>query len=311
MGHGISRLFAIANFRMVNVGTWSTGRESIAVRLGFLGPEGTFSHEAAFGYVKIAFPMAEAHRVDTVAFSTKLDVIEAVARGTVERGIVPIENSIEGSVPETLDGLLRFDEVFIQSEVILPVSQNLMALDGAVISGLTEVWSHPQGIAQCRSWLHQQNVTTTQFSSTAAAAKAVRDSNRMDVAAIANRSAAQVFGLQILKSNLQDEQENHTRFVVLEHGVTAHDQAVKSLLLLTPREEKSGVLASILNVLAALSLNLAWIESRPTKRQLGTYQFFLDVEAGMQEEKIQKAISILTMLGHDVRVLGSYNSIAL
>lgn len=279
------------------------------MKLGYLGPAGTFSHEVAMGFVeRMGISGSD---LALVPQATKLDVLEAVSDGNVDVGIVPIENSIGGSVPETVDGLLRYGNLFIQTEVVLPVSQNLMALPGTTVEALTEVWSHPQGIAQCRNWLHRSGCATTQFSSTAGAAKAVRDSGRSDVAAIANRAAADVFGLAILVSNLQDEAENHTRFVVVARGNEAVQNASKTMVLLTPSEERSGVLAAILNVLAALALNLTWIESRPTKKRLGAYQFFLDVEAGMHEPRLANAVSILKILGHDVRVLGSYDSITL
>lgn len=281
------------------------------LKIGYLGPMGTFAHEATLGYVRESLLLTQGDEVELKPFPTKLDVLVAVESQEIDQGIVPIENSIEGSVTETLDGLSRFDHLVVTTELVLPISQNLMALKEATVDGLTEVWSHPQGLAQCRGWLHEHGLATMEHSSTAAAAKAVKDSGRLDVGAIANRAAASVFGLDILKADLQDERENHTRFVVVVKGAMKPTRSAKTMLLITPSKEESGVLAAMLNVFASLSLNLSWIESRPTKRRLGTYQFFMDIESKDNEENLEKSILILRTLGHQVRVLGSYHSIAL
>ncbi len=280
-------------------------------KIGYLGPMGTFAHEATLGYVRESLSVTQDSDIELKPYPTKLDVLEAVDSKEIDQGVVPIENSIEGSVTETLDGLSRFDDLVVTTELVLPISQNLMALPSATVEKLSEVWSHPQGIAQCRGWLHERHLAAVEFSSTAAAAKAVRDSGRSDVAAIANRAAASVFGLNILKPDLEDEKENRTRFVVVLKDEKKLTISAKTMLLITPSKEESGVLAAMLNVLAALSLNLTWIESRPTRRRLGTYQFFIDVESKDNSEILEKAITILRTLGHQVRVLGSYQSIAL
>jgi prephenate dehydratase len=161
-------------------------------------------------------------------------------------------------------------------------------------------------LAQCRNFIRELGATLKTWDSTATAALEVAESKRTDIGAIGNEWAAKNFGLQILKSNLQDSSENCTRFVVVRRGVEALSEADKSMLLVTLNEERAGALVHVLNVFAAFDLNLTRIESRPTRRRLGTYQFFIDVDAGISEEKMKKALSIIGTFGHQVRVLGSY-----
>ncbi|SFV05636.1 prephenate dehydratase [Alicyclobacillus macrosporangiidus] len=274
------------------------------MRIGFLGPRGTFTEEAATRYY-------QGQDVVLTPFPSIVAVMDAVMDGRVDRGVVPIENSIEGSVTLTLDGLLENPDLFVEGGMVLPVEQNLIGLPGAKKADLREVWSHPQAIAQCRRYLRELGVEVKTFDSTAAAAMALARDRRPEVGVIAPALSARTFSLDILERGIQDYQPNHTRFGVLRRGPAADPRADKTMLLITPCEEHYGVLASLLNVLAAFRLNLTWIESRPTRRRLGTYQFLLDVDGGIHEEAVAKAISVIETIGHDVRVLGSYRTVAL
>jgi prephenate dehydratase len=269
------------------------------VRVAYLGPEGTFSEEAAFRCF-------DAAGVTWQVCPSISDVLEAVANGVADQGIVPIENSIEGSVNVALDGLLEVDNLFVCREIVLPIEQHLLGLPGTSIDHVQEVWSVPPALAQCRQFVQRTKLRQRHFPSTAAAAKAVLQSGRSDVAAIASKWAATKMGLHILSDNIQDTEANHTRFVVVKRDTTPPESASKTMLLLFPAAEHAGVLAQILNVFASLGLNLTWIVSRPAKTVLGRYQFTLDVEAGLSDERVQKALEILRIYGHHVRVLGSY-----
>ncbi|MCL6442684.1 MAG: prephenate dehydratase [Alicyclobacillus sp.] len=279
------------------------------MRVSYLGPAGTFSEAAAIQYFGN-------QTVSRLPCTTILDALEAVHTGGADLAIVPIENSIEGAVNMTLDGLLIFDDLFVSGEYVLPVTQHLLAIRPDIAAtALTEVWSHPQAIGQCRQYLRRLGVQTKTFASTAAAAEAVAEAEREDVAAIAPAWAAASAGLYRIADEIQDNPENHTRFVIVRRADSDYALTVgnhepqrpfKTMLVVTPAEEHAGVLASMLNVFAALSINLTWIESRPTKRRLGTYQFFLDAEGKHDAPPLQKASTILSTLGHDVRVLGSY-----
>jgi prephenate dehydratase len=276
-------------------------RRVIKMKVAYLGPQGSFSEEAAFRY--FTSDDVEWHKSDSI-----VDVLEAVDEGKADKGIVPIENSIEGTINITADGLLTYD-LFVEAELIFPVSLHLLTLKGASLDEVQEVWSIVPALAQCRDFIRESKVKSRQFDSTSAAAQAVKNQERKDVAAIASKYAAELFDLQITKSGIQDCSNNHTRFVVINKDSKNHSEnSTKTLLLIAPTEDYSGVLSSILNVFTALSINLTWIESRPTKKQLGTYHFFIEAQNGLNEEKMTKAITILKAFGHDIRILGSYNT---
>lgn len=277
------------------------------MKVAYLGPQGTFSQEAAYRYY-------ERQSVDWIMCHTITDVLECVAQGLADEGVVPIENTIEGSIRLSVDGLLTYPELVIRGEVVLRVAQNLLTRERVPLTSIREIWSIPAALAQCRQLIKSLGASIREFDSTAAAAAAVKASDRTDVAAIASQAAATEFQLNMIATDVQDNAENHTRFIVVgnERSAEFTDRAdmsgTKTMLLITPSEDRSGVLANMLHVFAALDINLSWIESKPTKKRLGHYQFFIDAEAGLQSDVMQRALLILRTLGHDVRVLGSYDT---
>jgi prephenate dehydratase len=276
------------------------------MKWAFLGPRGTFTEEAATR-------LADSSQVELVPYPSISEVLEAVSNGTVNRGVVPLENSIEGAVHVTLDAILAHPNLVVQQELVLPVEQNLLTNGKLHLTDIAEVWSHPQALAQCRAFLHPLGVREVVFDSTARAAAALQESRRTDVAAIGTQIAAHLFNLTILRDKIQDVRENDTRFVLVGQQAdplpsSTKQCANKTMLVLTPCREQAGVLASLLNVFAALHLNLSWIESRPTRARLGKYQFFMDIAAGMQAEEMQTALKVIEAYGHSVRVLGTYVS---
>lgn len=271
------------------------------MKIGYLGPQGTFSEEVTSRYF-------EGQDVELVSFPTILDVFEEIEAGSIAKGVVPIENTVEGAINITIDSLAENPNLFMQGAVIISVAQHLLALEGARLDEIREIWSIPPAVAQCRKFIRSQKVEIKDFNSTAAAAVELKRSGRKDVAAIASALAAKQIGLKIIAENIQDAEMNQTRFVIVTKGQELLGSPEKTTLLIVPCQEHKGVLANILQVFAGLDLNLTWIESRPVKTKLGIYQFFLDVEAGLQEERLTKAIAILRILGHGVRVLGSYTT---
>lgn len=269
--------------------------------VGYLGPHGTFSEEAAYRYFG----------GDTVSwhpFPSIPDVLDGVLDGTVDIGVVPIENTIEGPINVTLDTLIHHQEFRIVGEIVLPVSLCLLAYTDKSATNIREVWSILPALAQCRRFLRDRNAITKPFDSTASAAAAVRDAQRPDVAAVASSWAAETFQLKIIASGIEDSPANFTRFLVISRGESAQDDPQKTTLVILPGNEHAGVLAGILNVFATLELNLTWIESRPTREKLGTYLFVLDVEAGIRDIRMERAIHVLKIYGHHARVLGSYQT---
>lgn len=270
------------------------------MKVAYLGPQGTFSEEAAFRYFS-------SDEIEWLMCESILDVLEAIKEKRVDKGLVPIENSIEGTINMTVDGLLM-DEFFIEEEVILPVSLHLLTMKGVETNQVEEVWSIPPALAQCRDYIRELKAISKHFNSTASAAKTLREQGRNDVAAVGSEWSARMFDLQVTKRNIQDHDGNCTRFVLVANSQNKIDHATKTMLVVTPNEERPGLLAIILNVFSSLSINLTWIESRPTKRKLGTYRFFIEAEMDLHDANIIKAITILETYGHDVLVLGSYNT---
>ncbi len=270
------------------------------MKVAYLGPKGTFSEEAAYRYFS-------SNRVEWLKCDSIIDVLEAIKEKEVDKGIVPIENSIEGTINITIDGLLR-NNLFIDGEVILPVALHLLGVKGANINQIQEVWSIPPALAQCRDYIQSLGASSRHLNSTAAAAKAVKDEGKKEFGAIASEWSAKAFGLQIIKENIQDYTENHTRFVVVTNIPETIEHSNKAMLVITPFEERPGVLVTILNVFSSLSINLSWIESRPTKKRLGEYRFFIETQKGVHDPDMAKAKTILETYGHDVQILGSYNT---
>ncbi|MFC7393422.1 prephenate dehydratase [Scopulibacillus cellulosilyticus] len=270
------------------------------MKVAYLGPKGTFSEEASFRYFK-------GDDIDWHMSYSVLDVLEAVREGTVDKGIVPIENSIEGTITMTVDGLLMY-ELFVEGEIVLPVTLNLLTSAETSLTNIKEVWSIAPALAQCREFTRKLKVLTKHFDSTSSAAEAVKNSERNDVAAVASEWAAKALDLHVLERSIQDNEVNHTRFVVVSKTQSTPPNPHKTMLLVTPNEDNAGVLSKILNVFSALNINLTWIESRPTKKKLGTYQFFLEAAAGEKDRAMEKAITILQTLEHQVSILGSYNT---
>ncbi|NLI70926.1 MAG: prephenate dehydratase [Firmicutes bacterium] len=277
--------------------------------LGFLGPQGTFTEEAALLY-------SHDRNQHLREYATIDRVIEDVAAGILAQGVVPIENSLEGSVNITLDALVRNEGVYIYQELLYPVSHCLLAPEGARMDGIEEVYSHLQAFSQCRVFLKEKLGAASYVSmdSTAAAARivALLGGNR---AAIATRRAAGIFGLNILSSAIQDGNEeakhdNVTRFVVIspdDHPFTGGD---KTSIVLSIKDGP-GSLFNILGLFAAKDINLTRIESRPARRTLGEYLFFIDFEGHRRETKIGRLLEELSDRVVFLKMLGSYPSLNL
>ncbi|WP_257350683.1 prephenate dehydratase [Pseudalkalibacillus decolorationis] len=268
------------------------------MKVAYLGPKGTFSEEAALRYFS-------SNPIEWMMCESILDVLDAIKDKKVDKGIVPIENSIEGTINMTVDGLLMND-LFIEGEVILPVALHLLSVKGANINQIQEVWSIAPALAQCRDYIRELGASSRHFNSTASAAMAVRDEGKESFAAIASEWSAQTFDLQLIKENVQDHTENHTRFVIVTNTPDDIPNSEKTMLLITPGVDRPGILSIILGVFSSLSINLTWIESRPTKKKLGTYRFFIETEMGVHDPDMIKAITILETYGHNVKTLGSY-----
>ncbi|SER74404.1 prephenate dehydratase [Gracilibacillus ureilyticus] len=276
--------------------------------IGYLGPKGTFT--------KIAVDAMFNGEVKK-GYKNIPESIDAVQNGEIDYAVVPLENTIEGTVNVTLDYLIQADRVKIVSEVIVPIRQHLMVHSNNKTQPLEEldvIYSHPHAIAQCHAFLRKQlpAVKAQTMTSTAAAAEYVSNHPEEKVAAIANHLAAKEYNLDIVKKDIHDFDNNHTRFVVLHKDDTAltsnklEEKGYKTSITVSLPSDRPGALHQVLSAFAWRNLNLSKIESRPMKTGLGNYYFFIDIEQKMDDVLIPNAIAEMESLGCSVSVLGSY-----
>ena len=243
---------------------------------------------------------------DLVGFNSILDVLEAVNNNEVDVGVVPIENSIEGPVGVTLDLMMHDYDLKIRREIIIPISHNLLINPDATIGDIKYVYSHIQALSQCRKFTDSMDVVVNSTPSTSAAAEMIR--GRKDSASIGTKRAAEIYGLKIAASDIQDYKNNVTRFVVLgktDHYPTGND---KTSVVFSMVEDKPGGLYHILEIFAKYDINLTKIESRPSKEKLGRYIFFIDFEGHRNDESILRILDIIRANVEFLKVLGSYPS---
>lgn len=276
------------------------------MKVTYLGPTGTFTESAAKGFFKLT---------DTTKFTPLASVprvLESVSEGIADWGVVPMENSIQGTVHATIDSLLKFPDISIAKELMVPIQQDLLMKPDGQVQRIKEVWSHPQALAQC-GWLTRQlGALEVEYKSTAAAAEALAEINRLDVAVIASGRNANQLGLIVVRKNIAEVDVNFTRFAVIakmknQTSVPLQTEPCKTMLVVMPANDNTGVLASILSVFATLGHNLSWIESRPTRIQMGAYQFFLEIQSHLSLDRTQQALAVLRAFGHEVRCLGCYS----
>jgi prephenate dehydratase len=276
------------------------------LRIGFLGPQGTFTEEALFSEPDYA-------DAEVVALASLHDVLEAVEDDRVDLGFLPIENAIEGSVRDTLDSLIFDRQLVIQREVVLDIHLHLMARPGTRIEEVRRVTSIPMATAQCRAFLveHLPGAEVAPANSTADAARLLGEgaADVLDVptAAVAPRLAAKLYGLDILAEDVEDHPENQTRFVaVARHGIPAPTGHDRTTIACFQRADRPGSLHGILGQFSARNINLTKLESRPTKRALGDYCFIIDLEGHVGDEVVADCLRDLHADLADVKLLGSY-----
>lgn len=269
-------------------------------KIGFLGPWGTYTQEALLKLL----PVSEE---DLVPYTTEADVIKAVEKGQVEKGMVPIENSIEGSVNATLDVLAFETNLFIEKEIVIPINHSLMARPGMKLKDITTVISHPQSLAQRRSYLSEKLpwAKLEVASSNAGAAKIVSETSGK-LAAIGPSLAAEIYGLDILDTGIEDFGDNQTRFVLVGKEPARKTGRDKTSIVCFIYEDRPGSLLLILQEFAYRYINLTKIQSRPTKKALGDYCFFIDFEGHIEDEVIASTIRCLRCKVREVKILGSY-----
>jgi prephenate dehydratase len=268
-------------------------------RMAYLGPPGTFCEEAAQIYNKEQI-------YELVPRPTIAAVFSAIDKGDVEAGIVPIENSCEGAVNQTLHLLSSGYTLQISAEIILPVKHSLLARPGLKPAQITHILSHYQALAQCRDYLAANfpDAELLDVPSTSEAARRVAASPQ-PWAAIGTMRAARTCGLDILSPCIQDQNNNETRFVLLAREDAPYCAPAKTSLLVYILD-RPGALFELLREFYIRNINLTRIESRPARTRLGDYLFFIDVEGHRHDEPIRSALHALRGITAAVHVLGSY-----
>jgi len=271
-------------------------------RIAFLGPEGTFSEEAL-----LSLPVLEG--AEPIPMATIGEALDAANHREVDAAFVPIENSIEGTVSETLDHLVFDVDLFIQLEYVLDVHLHLVARAGTELAQIRRVVSMPVALAQSRRFLRDRlpGAELVAATSTAEAARLVAHGAPDGTAAIAPALAGRLYGLMTVAEGVEDHAENQTRFVLAARGVlpppTGHD---RTSLVCFQQAYRHGSLHQILGQFAARSLNLTKIESRPTKLGLGDYCFVIELEGHLSDEVVGDCLKELHMELASVKFLGSY-----
>lgn len=267
-------------------------------RVAYLGPPGTFSQEAALLYDSTAIP---------VPYPSIPAVALAVNSGMAEEGIVPIENSLEGSVTYTLDLLIQESHLKIQYEIELPIEHYLVTTESTESTQVKAIYSHPQALAQCRKFIERcfPNAQHVASLSTAAAVEDMKEST-VPAVAIAPRVAAELYGVTIIARNIQDNPHNITRFVVLSHEDHAPTGDDRTSLCFSFAQDKPGLLHEAMGEFARRGINLAKIESRPAKGELGQYIFLIDCDGHRKDPPVSEALTKLEKMSSLFRIFGSY-----
>jgi len=268
------------------------------LKIGFLGPEGTFTQTAVFKHF--------GHSVRALPFHTIDEVFQEVECGAADFGVVPIENSTEGSVNNTLDMFLT-SPLKIAGEIELKIEQHLMSrMTG--LENIERICAHEQSLAQCRGWLREYlpHVELIGMSSNAAGARRARDED--GTAAIGPEVAADVYELKIMVNNIEDRPDNATRFLVVGRKLLASSGEDKTTILVSTSDTAggAGVLHNLLQPLAKQGVSMTRIESRPSRRKKWDYVFFIDIEGHAEESPVAEALADLEKNSSLFRVLGAY-----
>ncbi len=273
---------------------------------GYLGPQGTFSEMCALKYSRACDKI---NPYDTIQ-----EVVNKIKEQEIDRGIIPLENSQEGSVNISLDLLFNNSSLKIIGEAIIPIEHYLLAPEGVDMEDIEEIYSHPQAIAQSRDFLNQ-NLAKAKLNytdSTASAAEIIQGSNNK--AMIGSIRVNDIYDFKIIASNIEGELENYTRFIIItdqneeiKFDKTLPDHKYKTSIVCTPEENRPGILYELLGEFANRNIDLTKIESRPTKKRLGEYLFYIDLEGNYFSSKgINQALKGVKDKSRLFRVLGCY-----
>lgn len=271
------------------------------LQVAFLGPEGTFTQQAALKHFGQA--------VNCSSQSSIADVFREVESGSANYGVVPVENSTEGVITHTLDSFAE-SSLKICGEVALRIHHHFLLADGSQPSQISKVYSHAQSLAQCRSWLDANYPNVERIAVSSNAEAALRAAKEPNAAAIASESAANLYGLATVAANIEDMPDNTTRFLIIGQQQTDASADDKTSMLISSKNEP-GTLYNLLAPFHELNVSLTRIETRPAKTGTWNYMFFIDVEGHIQDDNVAQAIERVQQQSADFKWLGSYPNAAL
>lgn len=265
---------------------------------GYLGPEGTFTEQAALKLFS---------KKEITPYGSIFDLLNAVENHKLDYGIVPLENSIEGTVNATIDALIFDTNLYIQKLIILPIEQNLMVKKGTKKENITQIYSHSHALAQCKKYLYDnfKDIKTNATNSTAAAAELVA-SSKDNIGAIAPESAALLYNLEILDSNIQDNNINFTEFALVSKNDTTKNTAGNKTSICFSTTDEPGSLYKLLDIFAIWDVNISKIISRPMRNRPNEYIFYMDIAKNNNEQDIIDALKMVKRKTFFFKNLGSY-----
>ena len=270
------------------------------MKVAFQGEAGAYSEEAGHGYFD---------SVEMIPCESFENVFDAVSSGECQSGLVPIENSLAGSIHQNYDLLLRH-KLHIIGEYYLRVRHCLISFPDVDLAGITQVMSHPQALGQCDGYLRKLGVKTNPVYDTAGSVKMLKNSGERNTAAIASKRAAEIYEMQILQAGIEDNPENYTRFIEIAPQIIAPEGDVKTSIVVSLKNIP-GALFKALSVFALRDIDLTKIESRPLAGKPWEYLFYIDFLGVVNEETVQRALNHLDEYAIMLRVLGSYTRFSL
>ena len=265
------------------------------MKVSFQGEPGAYSEQAVFNYFG---------KVETVPCESFDVMFDSVISGKSDMALAPIENSLAGSIHQNYDLLLRHD-LHIVGEYFLRVQHCLIANPGVIMEDIKKAISHPQALGQCAAYLRGKGIRPETVYDTAGSVKMLKESGARDVAAIASKRAAELYGMQILEEGIEDNQENYTRFLAVQREAVVAEKDAKTTIVFTLKNVP-GSLFKAMSVFALRDIDLAKIESRPLQGSPWEYLFYIDLIGSVHDETVQRALDHLNEYATMLRVLGSY-----
>lgn len=275
------------------------------MKIGYLGPQGTFSQAALNLYQK---QKSLTNNIEQLPYTTMPLLLVAVERGEISEGIVPIENSLEGPINIILDQLAFDRHLFIREEIICPVTECLMAQKGVTHDEIKRIISHPQPIGQCASWLQSHLPTAGLFYSNSTADGATQVNQGHFDAVIGSALLAEIYGLEILQTHIEDNPNNSTRFIVVGQEPNSQQTSKDKTSIVFSVNNQPGNLYRVLDIFNLWDINMTKIESRPSKQRLGEYIFFVDLVGNIENPDLADALKMIQRKSSFFKFLGSYPS---